>query len=55
MRDFGWGWYFATLMIACGLALVLLAPMTNLRSYVQRVQLQNKRAATAALPKPKQP
>lgn len=57
VRDFGWGWYFATLMIACMLALVLLAPMTNLRSYVQRVQLQNKRAATAtaALPKPKQP
>lgn len=36
VKDYGWGTYFSTLIGACCLALLLLAPMTNLRSYVQR-------------------
>ena len=36
VKEYGWSAYFSTLVGACGLALLLLAPMTNLRSYVQR-------------------
>jgi len=36
VKDFGWETYFTTLIVACGLALVLLWPMRNLRSYIQR-------------------
>merc|ERR1719226_382888 len=36
VRDFGWNAYFTTLLCACAGALLLLAPMTNLKSYVQR-------------------
>lgn len=36
MKDYGWDTYFSTLIAACGLALLLLSPMVNLRSYVQR-------------------
>jgi len=36
VRDYGWNAYFTTLLCACGGALLLLAPMTNLKSYVQR-------------------
>ncbi|KAI8474856.1 MAG: hexose-phosphate transporter, major isoform [Monoraphidium minutum] len=36
VKDYGWSTYFSTLVGACALALLLLAPMTNLRSYVQR-------------------
>jgi MFS transporter, OPA family, sugar phosphate sensor protein UhpC len=37
VRDWGWGWYFATLLFSCAMALLLLAPMVKLKSHVQRV------------------
>ena len=43
-----WSWYFATLLISCAMALVLLAPMTNLRSHVQRTERDARLAAKAA-------
>ncbi|KAG2488806.1 hypothetical protein HYH03_012606 [Edaphochlamys debaryana] len=36
VKEYGWNAYFATLVAACALALLLLSPMTKLRSYVQR-------------------
>jgi hypothetical protein len=36
VKEYGWATYFNTLIGACFLALLLLAPMVNLRSYVQR-------------------
>jgi sugar phosphate permease len=44
VKDYGWGAYFSTLVAACGMALLLLWPMTNLRSHVQREQLRAERA-----------
>jgi len=43
VRDYGWNAYFTTLLCACAGALLLLAPMTNLKSYVQRKELENKK------------
>ena len=43
VKDFGWGSYFTTLIGACGVALLLLSPRTNLRSYVQRVEARAER------------
>lgn len=48
VKDFGWGAYFTTLIIACGLALLLLSPMTNLRSAVQRASNRKARLALEA-------
>ncbi|CAD7694789.1 unnamed protein product [Ostreobium quekettii] len=36
VKSFGWSYYFAALIAACGCALLLLAPMMNLKSHVQR-------------------
>lgn len=36
VKQYGWDAYFGTLAFACVMALLLLSPMTNLRSYVQR-------------------
>eukprot|EP00195_Chlamydomonas_chlamydogama_P013869 CAMPEP_0202900640 /NCGR_PEP_ID=MMETSP1392-20130828/11956_1 /ASSEMBLY_ACC=CAM_ASM_000868 /TAXON_ID=225041 /ORGANISM="Chlamydomonas chlamydogama, Strain SAG 11-48b" /LENGTH=469 /DNA_ID=CAMNT_0049587075 /DNA_START=389 /DNA_END=1797 /DNA_ORIENTATION=- len=36
VKEYGWNTYFSTLIAACALALLLLSPMTRLRSYVQR-------------------
>ncbi len=36
VKEYGWAAYFNTLVCACFLALLLLSPMVNLRSYVQR-------------------
>ena len=38
VQNHGWSAYFATLLAACGGALLLLAPMVRLRSHVQRVE-----------------
>ncbi len=38
VKEYGWNAYFSTLIGACALALLLLSPMVNLRSYVQRVE-----------------
>ncbi len=35
--------YFVALGVACAMALLLLAPMMNLKSYVQREELKEKR------------
>ena len=35
VRDYGWGSYFTALLAACGIAVVLLAPMVNAKSYNQ--------------------
>ena len=36
VRDYGWNAYFTTLLFGCAGALLLLAPMTNLKSFSQR-------------------
>ena len=36
VREYGWTTYFSTLVGACCMALVLLLPMRNLKSWVQR-------------------
>eukprot|EP00192_Tetraselmis_astigmatica_P003662 CAMPEP_0117659088 /NCGR_PEP_ID=MMETSP0804-20121206/6239_1 /TAXON_ID=1074897 /ORGANISM="Tetraselmis astigmatica, Strain CCMP880" /LENGTH=549 /DNA_ID=CAMNT_0005465709 /DNA_START=69 /DNA_END=1718 /DNA_ORIENTATION=- len=36
VKSYGWGAYFTTLLGACGLALLLLSPMVNAKSHVQR-------------------
>lgn len=36
VKTYGWNMYFASLIAACGFALLLLSPMMNLKSYVQR-------------------
>ncbi|KAK9824039.1 hypothetical protein WJX72_007208 [[Myrmecia] bisecta] len=36
VQRYGWSTYFSTLIGACGVILLLLAPMTQLKSYVQR-------------------
>ena len=36
VQNYGWEAYFSALGVACGMALLLLAPMVNLKSYVQR-------------------
>jgi OPA family sugar phosphate sensor protein UhpC-like MFS transporter len=38
VKEYGWNAYFSTLIGACALALLLLSPMVNLRSHVQRVE-----------------
>lgn len=43
VKDYGWNTYFSTLVGACCLALLLLSPMTNLRSYVQRKEQRRLR------------
>jgi sugar phosphate permease len=45
VRDYGWSAYFSALLAACFLALVLLAPMTRLKSYVQREEARKAKAA----------
>ncbi|MEW5313928.1 MAG: hypothetical protein WDW38_005459 [Sanguina aurantia] len=49
VKDFGWSSYFTTLIVACGLALLLLSPMTNLKSYVQREANKKARKEAKAL------
>ena len=41
VRDYGWGSYFTALLAACGVAVVLLMPMINAKSYVQ-IQKENE-------------
>ncbi|GFR44243.1 hypothetical protein Agub_g5444 [Astrephomene gubernaculifera] len=47
VKEYGWNAYFATLVGACALALLLLSPMTRLRSYVQREAARKERLAKA--------
>ena len=45
VQNYGWNSYFAALAGACGIVLLLLAPMTNLKSYSQRqAELEAKAA-----------
>eukprot|EP00878_Enallax_costatus_P006011 GHUV01006305.1.p1 GENE.GHUV01006305.1~~GHUV01006305.1.p1 ORF type:complete len:184 (+),score=61.52 GHUV01006305.1:764-1315(+) len=39
VKEYGWSAYFNTLLGACGVALLLLSPMINLKSFVQRREL----------------
>ena len=48
VKDMGWNAYFSTLVVACGLAVLLLSPMVNLRSAVQRGQNRKNRLAREA-------
>lgn len=43
VKEYGWNTYFATLVGACAIALLLLSPMTRLRSYVQREAIRTAR------------
>lgn len=45
LQNYGWEAYFTALGIACGMALLLLAPMVNLKSYVQREEAARLKAA----------
>ena len=45
LQNYGWEAYFCALGIACGMALLLLAPMVNLKSYVQREESSKLKAA----------
>lgn len=48
VNKFGWNHYFAALAISCGFVLLLMAPMVNLKSEVQREEDKLRRAAIAA-------
>ncbi|KAG1676379.1 hypothetical protein FOA52_001174 [Chlamydomonas sp. UWO 241] len=48
VKEYGWSAYFSTLVAACGVALVLLWPMTRLRSFVQREEVRVLREAKEA-------
>ncbi|CAK0755091.1 hypothetical protein CVIRNUC_002347 [Coccomyxa viridis] len=43
VKSYGWEAYFVALGVACAMALLLLAPMANLKSYTQRESLRQKR------------
>jgi len=45
VKNHGWNAYFTALLAACGMAILLLAPMVNLKSYVQREALAKSKAA----------
>jgi len=45
VKEYGWSTYFSTLIGACVMALILLSPMTHLRSYVQREERKRLNAA----------
>jgi hypothetical protein len=45
VKEYGWATYFNTLIGACALALLLLSPMVNLKSFVQRRELWLARRA----------
>lgn len=36
VKNYGWNYYFAALIVSCGFALLLLTPMMNIKSHVQR-------------------
>lgn len=46
VKNYGWNAYFMTLLAACGVAVLLLAPMLNAKSYVQK-QAEAKAAKLA--------
>lgn len=45
VKNYGWTHYFCALLISCGMAILLLAPMVNLKSYVQREAARQKKMA----------
>lgn len=44
VKQYGWNAFFVALLGACGMALLLLSPMINLKSYVQREEAKAKSA-----------
>lgn len=47
VKSYGWDAFFAVLAAACALAMVLLSPLVNARSYVQRLEDKARLAAGA--------
>jgi len=47
VKNYGWEAYFVALGVACAMALLLLAPMANLKSYTQRESARRKRMKLA--------
>eukprot|EP00191_Tetraselmis_sp_GSL018_P003122 CAMPEP_0177601082 /NCGR_PEP_ID=MMETSP0419_2-20121207/14035_1 /TAXON_ID=582737 /ORGANISM="Tetraselmis sp., Strain GSL018" /LENGTH=525 /DNA_ID=CAMNT_0019094255 /DNA_START=772 /DNA_END=2349 /DNA_ORIENTATION=+ len=45
VKNYGWGAYFTTLLGACAVVLLLLSPMVNLKSFVQREAKAKAKAA----------
>lgn len=45
VQTYGWNAYFISLAGACGIVLLLLAPMTNLKSYTQRMEEADAKTA----------
>ncbi len=45
VQTYGWNAYFISLAGACGVILLLLAPMTNLKSYSQRMEEADAKTA----------
>lgn len=45
VQTYGWNAYFMSLMGACGIVLLLMAPMTRLDSYSQRMAKAELKAA----------
>ena len=45
VQTYGWNAYFISLAGACGVVLLLLAPMTNLKSYSQRMEEADAKTA----------
>lgn len=43
VKEYGWATYFNTLIGACALALLLLSPMVNLKSFVQRREIYRQK------------
>ncbi|CAL8466766.1 g6302 [Coccomyxa elongata] len=43
VKNYGWEAYFVALGVACFMALLLLAPMSNLKSYVQREAIKKNK------------
>ena len=48
VKNYGWNAYFVTLLCAAGGAMLLLAPMVNLKSAVQREAEEEEREKKAA-------
>lgn len=42
VKDYGWNTYFIALLAACGVAVLLLLPMVNAKSYAQKKAINEK-------------
>jgi MFS transporter, OPA family, sugar phosphate sensor protein UhpC len=44
VKNYGWNAYFTALIGACGVAVLLLSPMINLKNFVQREASAKRKA-----------